>query len=122
MLCSPLEPAEGASQFHSAILSWVIGPRPCIHDPPLPWFIGCWGSDLLGREILEIIYLFPLDESGRCARGWGRQEVGEGLWFRPLRSRYQRPGRVDAENKLGSSGDCGSVAPGLNSLVKATLG
>lgn len=77
MLCSPLEPAEGASQFHSAVLSWVTGPRPCIHDPPLPWFIGRWGSDLLGREILEIIHnLFPLDErevrAGAGAAGcWG---------------------------------------------------
>lgn len=71
MLCSPLEPAEGASQFHSAVLSWIAGPRPCVHDPPLPWFIGRWGSDLLGREILEIIHnLFPLDE--REVGGGGR--------------------------------------------------
>lgn len=91
MLCSPLEHAEGASQFHSAVLSWVTGPRPCIHDPPLPWFIGRWGSDLLGREILEIIHnLFPLDEREvRTGAGQGWQDVGEGLWFRPLRSRYQ---------------------------------
>lgn len=60
MLPSPLELAEGASRLRSAALAWLIGPRSCVHVPPLPWFIGRWGSDLLGREILEIMHnLFP---------------------------------------------------------------
>lgn len=82
MFHSPLEPAERGLPTPSAALAWVIGPRSCIHIPPLPWFIGPLGAVIFseGRS-WRLCTTCSLKTGGEVWGGMGH-EVEEGLWFR----------------------------------------